>query len=183
MKPRRTKTARRRLAVFLVIGHLSAAPLFATDATGLDRRQGVEETKASFREPQIQGRMSSKDAFALKIAYRRAIKKLEEVESCRALFDDLNMDGFQALGSSQYQPVQSDAERAYCTRGVHAYTAVGHDQIMICRYFHVQGEGIKVAVLIHEALHTAGMGEAPSDPVGMTAEEITEMVEKACYLR
>jgi hypothetical protein len=54
---------------------------------------------------------------------------------------------------------------------------------MICRHFHIQGERIKIAVLIHEALHTAGMGEAPSDPDGMTAEEITEMVERACLLK
>ena len=183
MKPRHTPTARRRLMVLLVIGQLSAAPLIANDASGRDHRHGVQKTKTSCREPEIAGKMSAKDTFALKIAYRGAIKRLEKLESCRALFDDLNMDGFQALGTSQYLPVQSDAERAYCARGVHAYTAVGHDQIMICRYFHVQGERIKVAVLIHEALHTAGMAEAPSDPAAMTAEEITEMVERACALR
>jgi hypothetical protein len=157
--------------------------LLANDASGVEPRQDVKKTKASVREPQIEGRMSAKHAFALKIAYRGAIKRLERFESCRALFDELNMDGLEALGRNQYQPVRSDAERADCARGVHAYTAVGHDRIMICRYFHVQTERIKIGILIHEALHTAGMGEAPRDPDGMTAEQITEMVEKACYLK
>ena len=112
MKPRHTSTARRRLMVMLVIGHISAAPMIANDASGREHRHGVQKAKTSCREPEIEGRMSAKDAFALKIAYREAIKRLEKHESCRALFDGLNIDGFKALGSNLYQPVQSDAERA-----------------------------------------------------------------------
>ena len=184
MKPRRTKTAGRLFSVMLAIGHLFAAPLAASDTSGLDHRRGVRKAKAPPRAPQVKGRMSSNDAFALKIAYGRAIKRLEKIESCRDLFDGLDMDGLQALAGSQYRPVQTDEERAYCTRGVYAYTAVGHNRIMICRhFFHMQDARTKMAVLIHEALHTAGMGEAPGHPDCMTAEEITAMVEKACLLR
>lgn len=183
MKPRQTPSARRRLMVLLVIGHLSAAPLIANDASGREHRHGVQNAKSSRREPEIEGRMSAKEAFALKIAYRGAIKRLEKNESCRALFDDLNLDGLQALGRTLYQPVQSAAERAYCVGGVDAYTAVGADRVMICRQFYQLHRRTKTTVLIHEALHTAGMSEAPHDPAGMTPEEINEMVERACALR
>lgn len=184
MNTRRTKIAGRLSSVVLVIGHLYAAPLIASDASGPDHGRDAKKANARPRAPRIEGRLSANDAFDLKNAYGRAMKRLEKVESCRALFDDLDLDGVQALGGSTYRPVQSDAERAYCARGVYAYTAVGHNRIMICRhFFRVQEARTKMAVLIHEALHTAGMGEAPANPDCMTAEEITAMVEKACRLR
>jgi hypothetical protein len=36
------------------------------------------------------------------------------------------------------------------------------------------------AVLIHEALHYAGLSEQPRDPQGMHARDIDRMVKKAC---
>ena len=183
MTTRRTQTARRHLMFLLVIGQLFAAPLFANDASRLDHQQAPKRVKASRRKPNIGEGMSAKDKFYLKIAYLGAIKRLEKDESCRALFNDLNLDGLQALSRTLYQPVQSAAERAYCVGGVDAYTAVGADRVMICRQFYQLHRRTKTAVLIHEALHTAGMSEAPHDPDGMTPEEINEMVEKACALR
>ena len=183
MKSRHTRTARRRLIVLLAVGHLVAASAHSNDTSHLERQQAPKEIKVSLRKPKIEKGMSAKDAFALKIAYRGAIKRLEKDESCGALFDDLNLDGLQALGRTRYQPVRSAAERAYCVDGVDAYTAVGRDLVMICRQFHTLSRRTKAAVLIHEALHTAGMSEAPHDPAGMTPEEINEIVEKACALR
>ena len=63
-----------------------------------------------------------------------------------------------------------------------AYTAVGLSQIVVCEHFNTLPRRTKIAVLIHEALHNAGMSEAPVDPDGMTAEEISKMVEEACDL-
>jgi hypothetical protein len=37
-------------------------------------------------------------------------------------------------------------------------------------------------ILIHEALHHAGMSEAPFDPQAPTAREITRMVKRSCAL-
>ena len=171
------------MIVLLAVGHLVAASAHSNDTSHLERQQAPKEIKVSLRKPKIEKGMSAKDAFALKIAYRGAIKRLEKDESCGALFDDLNLDGLQALGRTRYQPVRSAAERAYCVDGVDAYTAVGRDLVMICRQFHTLSRRTKAAVLIHEALHTAGMSEAPHDPAGMTPEEINEIVEKACALR
>jgi hypothetical protein len=182
MESRHMKTACRRLTMLLAVGHFLAAEAYADQASRLERKQAPREINASLRKPQIGRGFSAKDAFALKLAYRGAIKRLEKDQSCRALFDNLNLGGLQALVRSRYQPVRSEVERAYCARGVHAYTAVGRDQIVICRHFHTLNQRTKEGVLIHEALHTAGMSEAPHDPDGETPEEITEMVEKACSL-
>jgi hypothetical protein len=167
--------------MLLAVGHFLAAGAHADEAPRLERQQAPKEIKASLRTPQIGRGFSAKDAFALKLAYKGAIKRLGK-ESCRALFDNLNLAGLQALSRSRYQAVRSETERAYCARGVHAYTAVGRDQIVICRHFHTLHQRTKEGVLIHEALHTAGMSEAPHDPDSETPEEITERVEKACSL-
>lgn len=180
MEPRHPRITCRRFSVSLLLCHLVVATVHATETLGLVEGRNPDEIEASLREPHLDGRLSARDALFLKIAFRKAVKKLARKERCRALFDDLGLDGLQALGRSRYQPVRSAADREHCTSGVFAYTVVGHDRIMLCRRFHSLDEGGKVAVLIHEALHTAGMGEAPSDPAGMTSEAIHEMVEKAC---
>ena len=182
MTTRRSQTARGLVMTLLAFGTFVAAGADANDSR-LDRQQVPPETKTSHRKPKIGNGMSAKDAFHLKIAYMGAIKRLERDESCRALFDDLSLDGLQALSRTLYQPVQSAAERAYCVGGVDAYTAVGAVRVMICRQFFQLHRRTKTAVLIHEALHAAGMSEAPHDPDGMTPEEINEMVEEACALR
>ena len=53
---------------------------------------------------------------------------------------------------------------------------------MICNHFFALHRRKRVAVLIHEALHSAGLSEAPHDTCGMTPNEITRMVEQACSL-
>jgi hypothetical protein len=180
MEPRHPRIARRRFIASLVLCHLVIATVHATGTLGLGEGRTPDGIEASLREPHLEGRLSARDAFFLKIAFREAVQKLARKERCRALFDDLGLDGLQALDRSRYRPVRSAADKEHCTSGVFAYTAVGQDRIMLCRRFHSLDEGGKVAVLIHEALHTAGMGEAPSDPAGMTSEAINEMIQKAC---
>ena len=183
MKTRRSGLTRRTLMIMLVAGHLLAAGAYAGDASRVvPHRAAAKKTKSSVRKPQIGPRMGAEDSFAFKFAYRGAIKRLEKNEACRALFDGLNIDGLQALGRSRYQPAQSAAERAHCVGGVAAYTAVGANRVMICSHFHRLHRRTKAAVLIHEALHSAGMTEAPLDPDAMTATEIETMVEDACSL-
>ena len=182
MKSHHNRVARRTLMIMLAVGHLLTAGAHANEASRLERHQAPEETKASHRKPQIGRGLSVDDAFVLKMAYRGAIKRLKKDEACRALFDDLILDGLQALGRSRYQSPGSATERAYCARGVAAYTAVGRSRVVVCEHFRTLHRRTKSAILIHEALHTAGMSEAPVDPAGKTTEEITEMVEDACSL-
>ena len=119
MKNRQTKTTHRYLMIVLAVSHLLAASAQANDATRVDSsRSKPKETRSSARKPQIGRGMDPDDSFALKFAFKGAIKRLEKDESCRALFDDLILDGLQAMGSSRYRPAQSPGERARCARGV-----------------------------------------------------------------
>ena len=181
MKTRRTQTARRILITLLALGPFMAASASANDAISLDRQpSAAKEARSTVRKAQIARGMDADDSFDLKFAYKGAIKKLEKDEACRALFDDLVVDGIEALGRSRYQPALSASEQRHCAAGVAAYTAVGSVRVVICSHFHRLDRRTKSAVLIHEALHTAGLSEAPVDPKAMTAAEIEEMVEEAC---
>jgi hypothetical protein len=179
----RSQTARRIFTTLLALGSLLAAHAGANDAIHIDRQQSkLKGTKSSARKAQIMRGMDPDDSFALKFAYKGAIKKLEKDAACRALFDNLVVDGIEALGRSRYQPALSGSEKRHCAAGVAAYTAIGSVRVVICGQFHRLDRHTKSAVLIHEALHTAGLSEAPVDPNAMTAAEIEEMVEEACGL-
>ncbi len=120
--------------------------------------------------------------FALKAAQGAAVRRVSRNESCRALFDALDLQGPEALTSGRYRPPRSEAERDHCRRGRLAFTRVDNSQIVLCERFHGLSRRSKMAILIHEALHTAGLGEAPSDPDGPTSTEITRVVRRACSL-
>ena len=184
MTPRHAQTARRIAMALLVLGPFIAAGAGVNDTTQFDRSRSTTATaRSSIRKAQVGRAMAPDDGFALKVAFRGAINKIEKDESCRALFDDLVVDGQQALGRSRYQPPQSPWEERQCSRGVAAYTVVGSNRVVICDHFHRLDRRAQSAVLIHEALHTAGMSEAPVDLDAMASEAITDMVEEACSLR
>ena len=183
MKSRHTKPARCSLMILLTVGHFVAVNAHAQRHAPSRAPAGPQGDQGFASQTKDRKRDVRQRRICPQNRLRGAIKRLEKDESCRALFDDLILDGLQALGRTRYQPVRSAAERAYCADGVDAYTAVGRDLVMICKQFHTLHRRTKAAVLIHEALDTAGMSEAPHDPAGMTPEEINEMVEKAYALR
>ena len=126
--------------------------------------------------------MGPDDAFTVNMAFRGAVNRIQKEESCGALFDELLIDGLQALSRIRYNPPQSQWEQRQCASGVAAYTVVGSNRVVVCRHFQRLDRGVQSAVLIHEALHPAGLREAPLNPEAMTPEEIQSMVEEACGL-
>jgi hypothetical protein len=183
MKTRRSQIARRILMTLFALGLFMAAGAGANDEIYLDRQPSKEgKEKFSARKPQIRRGMDPNDSFVLKFAFKGAIKKLEKDEECSALFDHLALDGLQALCRSRYEAALTGSEKRHCSAGVAAYTAVGSIRVLICNHFHTLDPRTQAAVLIHEALHTAGLSEEPVDPDAPTAAEIEEMVEEACGL-
>ena len=84
-----------------------------------------------------------------------------EVPACGALFARLKLDGPTALASTSYSSPRTGRERALCGRGVLAVARVGGSEIRLCpRLWSLAHEGV-AAILIHETLHTAGLGEWP----------------------
>ena len=166
----------------LAVSYLLAVSALADEKLEPRRRQISQEGKLSIRRPQIESEMSAPNLFALRSAYKSASEKLEKDDSCAALFDSLDLTALEALGCNHYQLARSQPEKARCAPGVAAATGVGRSQIILCRYLNTLSRRAKIAILIHEALHTAGLSELPFDPDGQTSRDITEMVVDACSL-
>jgi hypothetical protein len=66
-----------------------------------------------------------------------------------------------------------------CERG-YAATIVGAPSTFVCRNFQHLSDERAALVLIHEALHHAGLTEYPQDPEAMTSARINRMVDKSC---
>ena len=100
--------------------------------------------------------------------------------SCRELFGELERDGVEALRYSNYVPVRRGVETRICEAGAVAYTEVGSSVTRLCPTFARLVDGRAAITLIHEALHYAGLGEKPFDPNGLTSDQITRRVARAC---
>lgn len=112
------------------------------------------------------------------IAFEGALSAVRSRPECRALFSDLGSDPVQTLRSTRYVGTVPR-----CKNGVVAYTAVGSPVTWLCRGFESLSQVDASMILLHEALHAAGMGERPVDPNGASSWEINLMVRAACGLR
>ena len=168
---------RRALWIIIAVGLLAPGRAHPEGLSGT----ALAHTSAGAKAPRasIANNMTLEETFHIRVAFKEAAKKLARDDSCSSLFHDLNIDGLEALARSRYEPARTACP---CCRGAAAYTAVGANRVLICRRFHSLQRPTRTAILIHEALHTAGLTEAPRDPRAMTSKEITEMVEEACSL-
>lgn len=146
------------------------------------RRSRHERTKIEVPAPQVSVRLSVPQRFALLAAFKTAYRRAQESESCAALFEDLELDAAKALTASRYDLPSSSAVQARCRAGVAAVTGVRSPHIRLCRRFGTMSRGDQAVVLLHEALHVAGLDEWPQDPKAQTAREITKRVKEACSL-
>ena len=65
---------------------------------------------------------------------------------------------------------------------IDAVTHVGAAPTIVCRHISRYTDEEAAKVLIHEALHHAGLTEAPQDPEAMTGRVINQLVKKKCEL-
>lgn len=115
-------------------------------------------------------------------AFEVAHRRLHDVESCRELFRDLRHDAFAALHFTRYLPAPLIAEQRICRHHVSAYTRVGSRTTRLCRSFaHLAVERAAV-VLLHEALHYAGLPESPANPDALSSAAINQLVAASCDL-
>ncbi len=155
---------------------------------GLVTRAVVAGTTSGDREsqslvPLLSPNLSLVEQDAVTAAFHDAVRRIDEYSSCRALFDDLVVDGRRALAKSFYEPAAEPRVKLLCNRyRAAAISVVNGDRVFLCRRFNRLTPTGKVAVLIHEALHGAGLSEAPLDPEAQTAAEITSMVKLACSI-
>lgn len=180
MKPLRPV---RTLILLTAVGVTLTGTVESTEARQ-HREQEPTAMVADFEwpEPRIAPGMASNHRFTFNAAFREALERIHEYEACRGLFAGLNLDGIRALRLTRYRSAESKSDLAHCRRGAKAVTGVGRGQTRICATFARLSRNAKATILIHEALHTAGMSESPQDPAAPTAREITLSVKSACAL-
>jgi hypothetical protein len=134
------------------------------------------------------------DGRAVDTARAGAVKRLES-EECRKVFSDFTDDRGRTLRQNLEEWTASPAEyiglipfvdgssQALCRDTKTALVATpGVRRVFVCRtfaQFQLRQPRVAESMLIHEVLHTLGLGEAPQKGAP-TSIEITQRVEARC---
>jgi len=94
----------------------------------------------------------------------------------------MDADGFEKLATAIYYQTTERQEKSACSQGSAALTMVGSPATRLCLGFGSLQTQSAAMLLIHEALHFAGMGEKPLDPAGLTSPEINRLIKVRCNL-
>jgi len=134
-------------------------------------------------QPWIHPRMVDDLHARVEVAFEIAAQRVQETETCAELFTELGVDAMKTLGSALYWPVPSYRDVKKLCRGRNlAFTFVGSTLTFICPDFEGVSDQRAAQVIIHEALHNAGLKERPQyKGVGVKSPAaIDSMVAKAC---
>jgi len=134
------------------------------------------------------------DARAVGTARDGALKRLENDE-CRKVFTDFTDDRGRRLQQNLEEwtaspagyiglvPFLDGSSQPRCRSGKTALVASpGVRRVFVCRTFaevQLRQPGVAESMVIHEILHTLGLGEAPQEGAP-TSVEITQRVEARC---
>lgn len=153
----------------------------AAAVTGKTNREG-----APVRDmvPLFEGNFDGGSYRSLRLAFRVAAQRIEDVPQCAALFSSLGADGVAKLRATHYLMMYDRVTVRGCGRGLGpaAFTHVGSSRTMVCPGFDRLPVEAAAMIVIHEALHYAGLGEKPSDPRGPEPDAINHSVRAACHL-
>lgn len=130
--------------------------------------------------PNLRGVVPSAVEDTLREAFPQALQKVREVPTCRPLFEEFALSGNQRLTTTLYAPPNQSRTVDSCEKGALAFTHVGSSITHLCDGFGGLSLDQATIVLIHEALHYAGMEEAPSYEDARTSREINELVFDRC---
>jgi hypothetical protein len=117
----------------------------------------------------------------LENSYKLAAERIVEMPECRSLFTALGADAFEILKTGLYFPADPAKETSVCRRTM-AQTYVGGAPTWICRRVTSYPDETVAIVLIHEALHHAGLAEDKNDRTAMSSASIDRKVRKSCGL-
>lgn len=164
----------------VVLASLGPAGLARSRSLAGDGLTG-EAARDSLR-PRVKGLLAGPVQRRLSLAYPMAVRRIEERESCRALFAPLGGSGAAVLSSTVYHAFDQPNSYAACRNGAVAFVVPSLHQTFVCSAFAWMSNELAAAVLIHEALHMAGLSEYPHDPDGLTSPQITAAVRERCGL-
>jgi hypothetical protein len=133
--------------------------------------------------PLALGGMTDRVERTLRDAFPVAVQRVREVDSCRDLFTQLGADGVETLTSTVYRPARSERDRGICEAAdAAAFTVVDRSHTRLCARFGGRPRQTAAMILIHEALHSAGMTEQPHDPDALSSFQINRLVRRSCDL-
>jgi hypothetical protein len=110
-----------------------------------------------------------------------AVSVLGRSASCREMFQELGHDGADLLARTTFMAADARLEATLC-HGAEAFTVVGSNWTGLCRDFSQLTDLEAAVVLLHEALHHAGVTEWPLDPDARRSSEISADVGRRCGL-
>jgi hypothetical protein len=131
-------------------------------------------------KPRVSGYLPAALWSKLSFAYRVARERIWTMPGCSTLFASRGADGLKLLASATFAGAAPERDQAACARNAAALTEVGGRQIRLCPRFETLSPSAAALVVIHEALHNAGMSEKPADPSGLTSGEVNRLVELSC---
>lgn len=111
-----------------------------------------------------------------------ADNRLNTVANCEKMFGDLGANGANVIAAVTYRDGTGSRK---CTDRptAAAVTDVGGYTTLLCGLvFNRLSSTGAATIVIHEALHTAGMSENPPNPSAKTTQEINDMVQANCSL-
>jgi len=141
----------------------------------------VQGARVARLEPWIGKKLPPRTRRSLTAAFELAVQRLRNRPECQRLFDDLGADGLEELAKSFYYGVALPREQTICRR-TSAFTQVGGRVTRLCSSFSRLRQNQAAVVLIHEALHQAGMSEKPLDPKALDSAQINQLVSDRCAL-
>src|SRR6185436_9468218 len=101
-------------------------------------------------------------AAALSDARSMALARIEQHPECRELFGGRGADGARLLDRTAYRSAALGEAGGLCERGAAAFTGMRTGRTALCSdNFLKLDRHYRAVVLLHEALHVAGLGQAP----------------------
>lgn len=131
--------------------------------------------------PQATTSLAPREYRAVTRSFALALGRVESSPRCAALFSKLGRSGSATLRESFYLRADLDSH-PQCTSGVAAFTQVGGHRCWLCPHFGSLSTTAGAMILIHEALHGAGLSEGSVTSGTASPQEINRMVRLACEL-
>ncbi|MBI4916636.1 MAG: hypothetical protein HY825_12380 [Acidobacteria bacterium] len=172
-----------RLAFALAAATALPAKGAAVDRTpdqGTPAPAGRTATAVRTSRPRVAGNLSERTRRNLRVGYELALQMVRWEGPCGALLDRLGASGTASLAGAFYAEPTGSERAATCQGSVAAFTAAGCPVVKLCPEFGALDPRAAGLVLVHEALHAAGLPERPATPGAASSTEINELVERAC---
>jgi len=139
----------------------------------IDRRQiRLDPLRTDALGPDLAGNLTR--------GFRLAMQQVQRRPECAALYESRGANGAVLLATTVYLMPSGRQAPALCLEGVAAYTTLERPVTFLCPAFAGLPRTLAATILLHEALHYAGMSEQPRDPNGLTPYQINALVSSAC---